>query len=352
MKVYSASQAVWPAIQRTTRFLFCPFAWETFLKLASVAVITEGVVVNVKLWAPNAPFPDASPIGRTSFLQTPGFILIAVLAGLAAIVIGLLLYLMVTQLRFAFFHCLIHQAREIRPAWSLYRVQAQRMFVASLSIWLTLLVPAILVVVGLVVLAFTVMTLRTPDGLLDPGVFLMLFFPGMGLALLLCLLGVAAEVVMHDFILPHMALENRSFREAWTAVWQCIGANKETFFSYFILRLLLPGLAGVILAIVCLILLLIVFGILGMSAAGFNAMLEDATGIGALVRVAIEVLFALLGLGIGYSVAVGLGGPVATWIRNYALLFYGGRYKALGDLLYPPAPSPPSPIASGAAEIA
>jgi len=38
-----------------------------------------------------------------------------------------------------------------------------------------------------------------------------------------------------------------------------------------------------------------------------------------------------------------LGGPVSTGLREYALMFYGGRYQALGDVLYPPA----APAASG-----
>ena len=35
-----------------------------------------------------------------------------------------------------------------------------------------------------------------------------------------------------------------------------------------------------------------------------------------------------------------IGGPVSTAIREYALIFYGGRYKALGDILYPPTQPP------------
>jgi hypothetical protein len=30
---------------------------------------------------------------------------------------------------------------------------------------------------------------------------------------------------------------------------------------------------------------------------------------------------------------------VSTAVREYALLFYGGRYQALGDILYPPTPA-------------
>jgi hypothetical protein len=36
-----------------------------------------------------------------------------------------------------------------------------------------------------------------------------------------------------------------------------------------------------------------------------------------------------------------LGGPLSTGVREYALLFYAGRYKLLGDILYPPPPPPP-----------
>jgi len=48
----------------------------------------------------------------------------------------------------------------------------------------------------------------------------------------------------------------------------------------------------------------------------------------------------LIGIVFGLLVAFSLGGPIATWIRNYALLFYGGRYQALGDILFPPPPAP------------
>ena len=98
-----------------------------------------------------------------------------------------------------------------------------------------------------------------------------------------------------------MALENATFREAWTTVRRTISANREAFFSYFVLRLLLPLIATVVLFVAASIVLLIVFGILGMSAAGFNAMLEDATGAGAYFLMGLNTLFVLLGLGIGYG---------------------------------------------------
>ena len=195
---------------------------------------------------------------------------------------------------------------------------------------------------GAIVLAVVVLfSSPTDEGKLDPGNFLILFFPCLGIVLALLLAALAAEVVLHDFILPRMALENATFREAWTAVRHQIRAHRGTFLSYFILRLLLPFLAVVVLIITGSILTWIVFGVLGMSAAGFNAMLEDAAGWAAYLRMALQLLFILLGLGMGSVLAISLGGPLAIYIRSYALLYYGGHYKPLGDILFPPSAPPP-----------
>jgi len=335
-------------MERTYRLLFRPFAWATFLKLSAVAAITEGIVVNIRFSLPAASSSDAGSdvpsFNLSAILAAPGFVLFAVLGAVAAILIGLLVFYLVTQLRFAFFHCLVHQTRELQPCWSLYRVQTERFFKASLLVWLTLLGLAILTLGVVVVAAWVLVGTPTEDGKLDLGHFFILFTPCAFIVLFLILAAIGSELVLHDFILPHMALENATFREAWTAVRRTISADREAFLSYFILRLLLPLIAAVVLFIAASIVLLIVFGILGMSAAGFNVLLEDATGVGAYLLMGLNTLFVLLGLGIGSVVAVSLGGPLGVYIRNYALLFYGGHYKALGDLLYPPLPPADSSV--------
>lgn len=336
MRPLSASEAVWPAMQRTHRNLFQTFKSSTFLKLASVAVLTEGVAISFKFTL-NDPSPgDSESMNLSSIAHVPGFAFFAVLAALAVIVLGLLLFYAITRLRFAFFHCLVHQTAGIRAGLTLYRAQAERFCVANILVWLAFLVLAVVVLLGFAFVGFAVLQVRTPDGKLDPGVFFILFVPALGFAALVFLAALIAEVVLHDFILPHVALENLSFRESWAVVRARILADKETFFSYFILRLLLPLIAGAILAGVAATTLFIVFSVLGMSATGFNSMLEDATGFGAYIRIAINLFFVGLGISIGAVVAVSLGGPVATWIRNYALLFYGGHYSALGNLLDSP----------------
>jgi hypothetical protein len=179
----------------------------------------------------------------------------------------------------------------------------------------------------------------TPEGKLDPGNFLILFFPCIGIAFALILAACAAQVVLNDFILPHMAIEGASFRKAWTDVRMRIGASKETFLSFFILRLGMPLLAGMVLALAAWLVGLAVFWILGMSAAGFEAMLDGAAGVRAYLLMAVHALFVVLGLAAGLVIAVSFGGPLGVFMRSYALVYYGGHYKALGNLLEPSAPS-------------
>ena len=349
MRALSASQAVWPAMLRTYRLLFQPFDWRTFLKLAAVAVVTEGVLVNFKFYVPNAVPIDEDSIDFAALVHSPGFVLFAVWASAAAFVVGLLLYYAIARLRFAVFHCVAYETRSIRDGLALYRKQAERFCIANLVVWIALFALAVIVVLAFVVVIFVVFKVRTPEGKLDPGVFLILFFPAAGFGLIVFLTALASEIVIHDFILPHMALEDLSFREALKVVWTRIKANKETFFSYFILRLLIPILVGAALAFTCWIFLAIVFGVLGMSAAGFDALLDGSAGIRGYIRIALEVLFVGLGIGIGVSVAASFGGPMAVWVRCYALEFYSGHYKLLATVLHPAVE--PSIVVEGSSKV-
>lgn len=340
MKVLTASQAISPAIDRTRRILFQPFLWRDYLKLAVVACITEGFSANSNLnFSDHHSSPPSGGAGVIFHLPNEAIALI-VLAVLACLAIGIVVCYLVTRLRFAFFHCLVSQTREIVPGWRLYREQAWRFFTFSLLLGLVMLC-----ILAAALIPFGFMFFDLFRGMPSGGhpdwprliVLLLLFIPVM---LLLCVVTWAVKVVVEDFMLPHVALDNASIAEAWHAALTRVEAEKGRFFVYLLLRLLLPLLAMMALFLVLAIPLAIVFGILAMAAAGFNWMLSDAGGWGAAVRIASEVFFGVIALGIGLFVGFSLGGPIATWIRNYALVFYGGRYQALGDLLYPP-PAPP-----------
>jgi hypothetical protein len=205
-------------------------------------------------------------------------------------------------------------------------------------VWLGFLVALVVLAVIVIIAGYTVFSARTPDGKLDPGNFLILFIPCIGIAFVLIFAIVVAKIVLNDFVLPHMAIEGASFSKAWTAVRTEISANKETFVSFLILRLTMLLIAGMILGFVAWVVGLIVFAVLGMSAAGFIAMLDGSNDLRAYMLVAAQVVFILLGLGAGGVIAAGFSGPINVFMRSYALFYYGGHYRALGNLLEPSTP--------------
>ena len=336
MKIYSASEAVWPALERTYSFLFRPFKGETFLKLAAVATVSEGFIVSYRVAVPNA-FPvDIDPAALAAFLFDPEFLPVAILWATAIFLIAIYGYFLVTLLRFAFVHCLIHQTREIRAAMKLYREEAERYFTASMIVWLAFLVLTVVAFVLYFLAAYGSTANANAQGKSDSLHFAFPRFLSSPIALVLLLAACVAHILLNDLILPHMAIEASSFAKAWDAVRAHIAANKVDFLKFFILRLAMPMAAGVLLWFAGWVVGHIVFGLLGISAAGFNAMLEGFNGLRAFIRVVIEWVFVILGLGVGVVLAISLGGPLGVFMRSYALFFYGGHYKALGNLLEPP----------------
>ena len=341
MKLYSASEAVWPALRRTYDYLFCACGWETFLKLAALATLSEGFLVSFRFTIPNTfPFEiDRSALER--LLLARGFLPVTLLALLAVLLVVLCCIFLVTRLRFAFVHSLIHQTRDLGAAWKLYDREAEHLFTATVLIGLVFFVLSVAALGLFALSAYALLGTPTPDGKLDPGHFLFLFFPLIAITFTLILAACAAQVVMNDFILPHMAIEGMSFRKAWAAVRVHVAGRRETFLSYFILRLAMPIVAGLLLGLFAWIVDLAVFGVLDISAAGFNAMLDGASDLRAAVLLGVRTLFLLLGVATGSVLAAVFGGPLGVFMRSYALFFYGGHYRALGNLLAPSVPAPP-----------
>ena len=134
MSPISAVDSVSLAIQRTRDFLFRPFRWGTYLKLGLVAIITEGIGSNSGSSKHGGPPPGHGPMIYSPFNIPPVWIAAIVAAVLLAILISLVVFYLITRLRFAFFHCLIHNTKEIRPGWRIYREQATRFFWLNLGV--------------------------------------------------------------------------------------------------------------------------------------------------------------------------------------------------------------------------
>jgi len=87
---------------------------------------------------------------------------------------------------------------------------------------------------------------------------------------------------------------------------------------------------------------LAVVGVIAAMEYGLHSAFADASGSAAVAGIMLQVFFGLVAAGLTLLASICLGGPLSTGVREYALVFYGGRYRLLGDLLYPPVPAAPA----------
>jgi hypothetical protein len=338
----SAADAIAPAIQRTRIFLFRPFRLGTYLKLCLVAVLTEGGSggnFNSSSFGNHHKSPShAADFSYTPFVFSPLRIAEFVAMSLLVILLCFWLYYLITRLRFAFFHCLIHNVKEIRPGWRLYREPAKRFF------WLNVVIGfCFLLVVALIALPFVagfwgLFQNVGAGGHPSFAAIFALLLPLIPIILLIILAGFLVDVVLRDLMLPHYALENATAGQAWAGAWARIRAEKGPFFVYALLRLLLPIVALIGLFIVLIIPAIIFVVVVAAVEAGIHLSFSGATVGVAMAGVFLEVLVGVLAVAVGLLVCIAVGGPLSTAVRQYALLFYGGRYQVLGNILWPAPP--------------
>jgi hypothetical protein len=339
MTLITAADAVSPAIQRTREFLFRPFSWGTYLKLGLVAMITEGLGSNSHSNTSHGGHPSGHGPMIHSMSDIPaGWVAAAVAAILLAIVISLFVAYLITRLRFAFFHCLVHNIKEIRPGWHLYREQAMRFF------WLNVVVGVcFLLVAAVVALPFIAGFLRLfhetqQGGPLDVGLLVSLVLPLIPVILLLAVAGIATDLILRDCMLPHFALESATAGEAWTQVWARIKAEKRQFLAYALLRIVLPTIAAIAMFILLMIPGAALAGAFAAIFYGVHSAFAGAAGGAMVAGIAVQAFFGMLAFVFVLLLSICLGGPIATATREFALIFYGSRYPVLGNALYPPAP--------------
>jgi hypothetical protein len=331
----SAAESILPALQRTRAFLFRPFRLGTYFKLCLVALITEGLGGNSHFSHPSGGGHSHQPQFPGSPHFNPAWIPAIIAIVLVTIAVSFVLFYLITRLRFAYFHCLVHNVREIRPGWHLYRAQAARFFwlniVVGLCFLLAILVLALPFVSGFWRIAQDMRAGVQPH----VGAIIALVLPIIPLILLLLLAAFVTDIVLRDFMLPHYALENATAGHAWAAVWARIRPQKGPFFVYALLRIVLPIIGVIVLFAVLIIPGIVFVAIVAMLEVGIHSALGGA-------GTPLMILIGVVSFLIAFVVGVCFGGPLSTATREYALIFYGGRYQSLGDILFPPVAATPA----------
>jgi hypothetical protein len=341
MQPISAVDSVAPAVERTKQFLFRPFKWSTYLKLGLVAIITEGVGSNFHSSSPHVDHGGGNgewhgPASFPPFFH-PAPEMIAMFAAIAllGIFLSIFIFYLITRLRFAFFHSLIRNTNEIGPGWRLYRAQASRFFWLNIVVGICFMFVLVLVALPFAAGFWRLFQANQQGGHFDIGLFLALILPLIPIIILLVIAGALSDMILRDWMLPHIALENATAGEAWRQVRARIGAEKRQFLVYAILRVILPTIAAIGTFIVLAIPGLLLAGTIAAMEWGIHSAFTGSTGASWFVGVALEVFFGLVAFGFALLASICIGGPLSTGVREFALVFYGGRYKALGDILYP-----------------
>ncbi|HKR28173.1 MAG TPA: hypothetical protein VJS11_11995, partial [Acidobacteriaceae bacterium] len=112
----------------------------------------------------------------------------------------------------------------------------------------------------------------------------------------------------------------------------------------------LPVVAMIGIFIVLAIPAIIFIGITVVLEIAIHAAFANAGALVAAAGLLFEVLIGITAAVIAMLLGICIGGPLSTAVRQYALLFYGGRYQQLGDILSPPPP--PAPAVPVAPEMA
>lgn len=347
MTALTASQTILPAIHRTRTFLFDRFRWLTFLKLSFIAAFTEGVSIRMRYTVGRAAHTASSASASTSTDFLSHWLwLIGLLFVLGVPVAVLLLYL-VTRLRFAYFHCLTRNTSEIRPGWALYAHQSMRLFEVSLAVWAVFALLAGSLLYPLFNRFLSLNAQSGPKGLNDFATALSFGLSSFFTLFFLYAIIWFADAVLHDFLLPHMALENLSAGQAWDQFLQRATADSAAFTTYLGERFILPIVGFMFLGIVAAILGAILSALVAVPLASMEVVVRSGSIAGGLLAALVLLPLAIVAFALAVFVSLCLGGPLATWIRNFALLFYAGRYQALADLLTPGETEPivpPPPI--------
>lgn len=355
VKPVSAIDCVSPAIEWTKRAMFRPFKWAKWWRFGLVsAAIGEmssfSCNFNGGNWGeimkkqPGDHFQAAAASPFPAELFGPIFAVLFV-----GIIVLVLVHLYVASvLRFVYFDAVATGRYRLREGWSRWHSRGLRWFGFNLLLMVTVILAIVMIAVPLVLLGVGIYKALGGVGV---GLMALIGIP-VGLALLICL--AALGVIVKDFAIPRLALEEitafGAFKQAIKTAW----VRKGEHAGYIGVKILLAIAFSIAAAIVEVILFLIVLtpiiaaaiagGAFDAASGGFDPqkILQNPLLIASFVLGIILVIFFVM------AVAAIILAPGLFMFEAYALTWYAQRYEPLWNLLYPPAPEPapdPMPIA-------
>jgi hypothetical protein len=340
----SAADSITPAFRHTTEQLVKPFRLSQWTRLAFV-----GFLAGELGSGGGCNFPSSFRAPQAGGSENPlglGFPSIdpTLLAGLIAVLIvtglvfGLLFMYVNSVMRFTLFDSVVEKNCSIRRGWSRRQSEGWRYFLWQLGYALATLFGAVVLVGIPAAFALALGWFHEPKQHL-----LGWILGGIVVFFVMAIFFIAAAVIhvlIKDFVVPQMALENIGVIEGWRHLWPMMRTEKGAYAGYVGMKIVLAVVAGIAVATISVILGLIVaiptlgLGIVAVITGKTAGLTWNVTTITAAVVVGCTLLAVFL-----YLISL-ISVPVIVFFPAYSIYFFAARYRPLELLLYPPPPEP------------
>lgn len=333
MRILSATESISPAIARTKLVLFKPFRFGRSWKLAATGYL--GGVSSTFL---PLPLIYLLFIPFVWHKDAPGSVIAIVGSAVAVMLtIYLIIFYLCSRLRFAFFDIVLNRSEFVAPAWRKYGPQSLKWTLFKLALGSAFFA---LIAIPFVPLAhkifITFSNIHFEQGQQPSPAFMQVIFSFYAIFFLVYfVVGIFALLssLLSDFVVPSLALENTSLREAFSRVGKLVRYEPGAVALYALMKFVIflaGGMAVGIFFYLFLFVVLLVALILGFLAYYLLHLLH-------VPQEAMTVLAIIVGMLLYFFVFIyGMffaNGTLYTLLESYAMYFLGGRYPLLGDLL-------------------
>jgi hypothetical protein len=263
------------------------------------------------------------------------FVLISLLIVLG-IVFALTFLYIASRMRFVLFDSVVERECHIRQSWQRRGEPGFRFFIFQLLFAFVSIIAVLLLAIAAALIAFGLGLLSNPREHLLGLVLCAAVF--IGLLLIFGITAIVITVLVRDFVIPQMAIENVTVMEGWRRLWSMMQSEAQRYAGYLGLKVLLSISTSIVLGIIGFVVflgLLIPFGALGVaavfggSAAGMTWNLYTIAAAVIAVGVFLTIVFCLMSF---------ISVPLIVFFPAYSIHFFADRYPPLARLIHPPLP--------------
>jgi len=332
----SAVDTISLAFQHTKRQLFQPFRFGQWTRLAIVGLLAGELGSGGSFHLPSN-FSSAQRGGQGP-LSLPKIDPALLFGLIATIVVTGLIFMVVmayisSVMRFILFDGVLRKECRIRQGWNSRQGPGLNYFFWNLAVSFGTF-GAIIVLLGIpLAFAYSSGWLTHPrDHLVQ------LVLSGivvLGLLLVLVVAIAIVHVLTKDFVIPQMALEGIGPIEGWKRLWPMLQAEKNEYFVYVLMKIVLAMGAAIAVGIASVIVgLLFAVPVIGIAIGAVIA--EKTAGLtwNALTITAAVVAGCIL-FAIFMCLIAMVSVPVVVFFPAYSIYFFAARYRPLSLALYP-----------------